>query len=204
MPAIASKDQELSQQSQKLQLAKSERDDIMQDFLSTKRNISSSESHISKLQEEKKILEKKLKLREKELEILKESKKSSDEMVSLKQEEIDELNKQLESVKVELKEKKMKLSEYEKKLLEITTNLTKKSEEVEKLQEANDTTKQKLHLERERVDQLIRQQAAALTSELKYRQQTKVKQMTWMLDLTRYYSFKKIIDADWPSWGGSS
>ena len=173
MPAIASKDQELSQQSQKFQLAKSERDDIKQDFLSTKRNISSSGIEISELQEEKGDLEKKLTLREKELDILK---KSSAEMMYLKQEEIDNLNKQLQAVKEKLKEKKMQLLKYEEKLQELTANLTEKSEEVEKLQKTNDMTKQELHLERERVDQLHRQQVAAKKSELKYREQTKVRQ----------------------------
>ena len=127
MPAIASKDQELSQQSQKLQLAKSERDDIKQDFLSTKRNISSSETEISDLQEEKNNLEEMLKLKEEELDILKES---SVKMMSVKQKEI----------------------------------------EVEKLQEANDMTKQEL-------DQLHRQQAAAKISEVQYRLHTNVRQI---------------------------
>ena len=183
----------MARQNQDLKIAESKKKKITQDLPSIKQHISSSEDKVEQLLKQQSKLERRLGKKEKEMKLLKELNDKEQQtvhslrnIISLKEgeitdlkqeleEEIQELNEELKEVKNKLKEAEAQISEYEKQLDKLTSELREKSEEVKLLREANAQTKQELDLEREKVDHLQMQQAAAAQSKENYRSETKVR-----------------------------
>ena len=177
---IVSKDRELAQQNQALKLAEKKKKTIAQRFSSIQKNINSSEKKVTQLLSQKENLEGQLKQKEKEMLVLSLSNPTQlqellKEVILVKNQEIANLKKELELVSAELEEVNAQLGEYKVQICKIQSDLSKKSEEVKCLREANAKNKQELDLKREEVDQLRMQQTAAEESNDKYRKTTKVR-----------------------------
>ena len=185
-----SKDQELAQQNQDLEVAESIQKDITNDLSAIKEGIRHTGNRAEKLLQQKKKLERKLKLKMKEQEnliiIITSNQKqpledkaalTEDELVELKQEkeeEIAEHKVELEEVESKLREAENQISGYEEQLHQFSSELMKLFGKLKSLREVNAKTKQELDLEREKVDHFCMQQTAAKNSENTYRKETQV------------------------------
>ena len=176
---IVSKDTELAQQNQTLQLAEKKKKNITLSFPNIRKNLQSSEKTVTQLLSQKKNLEEQLKVKEDEMQFFRESsteqKQWLNKLLSQKEKEIANLKKELTKVTAELEKANAQIGRYEAQIREIQTDLSKKSEEVECLRNANAQNKQELDLKRKEVDQLRMQQSAAEESNDKYRKETMVR-----------------------------
>ena len=186
---ITSKDKELVQLEQALQLAELEKDNITQDLNTICQGIRSLKDRIIHLLEEKKGLEEQLKLKENQVLLFKELNSKTDVLLkefstkpevihilaTVTEKEIAGLNGQLQTVGTKLEEAEVKLSDHREKLLhKIVAELREKSQEVESLREVNAQTKLELDLERAKVEKLRMQQTAAKEEE-RYMNEVKVR-----------------------------
>ena len=191
---IVSKDTELAQQNQTLKLAELKEKIIVQNFSDIRKNLSSSEKTVTELLKQKKDLEEQLKVKEDEMQFFRESstrqKQWLNKLISQKEEEIASLKKELTRVTTVLNRASTQIEEYEAQIHMIHSDLSKKSEEVKSLRNANAQKKQQLDLKRKEVDELRMQQTAAEESNDKYKKTTKVRNdyQLFMLYI-KYYSF---------------
>ena len=176
---ILSKDRELAQQNQTLKLAEMKKVSTIQSFSGIRESISSSEMIVTQLLHQKKNLEEQLKVKEDEMQFFRESstrqKQWLNKLISQKEEEIASLKIELARVITELNKASTQIGEYEEQIRKIQSDLSKKSEEVKSLRDANAQKKQQLDLKRIEVDQLHMQQTAAKDSIDKYRKTTAVR-----------------------------
>lgn len=174
---IVHKDEELAQQVQALKQTELERNTIAQKYSTVSQKMKRTLIETERLVQEKNDLKRALQLKDEEIRFLKSSWRKSahlKEIISIREHELSECRNRLEYVEQQLATERHKMCPLQQELQRVREELAEKSGELRQMRESKEETNTQLHMERERVDMLLKQIAAAGTSEARHSRERRV------------------------------